>query len=193
MHNEAQKDDPTWLMGRSRELRAEASQLEAQAAEKALGLTGGNIIQAAVILGTSVGGLRNALRAGHRLGHLSKLTPRRRGRPPTRLEAIAKQAGSLPKLLAQAMPKTKGTKRVRPAAKAKPKAAKAAKVAKLPAGPKFTPEAREEIARAWIVARALEGANQKEFAKKHRVGVSTLREWVAALASPSPAPKADQP
>jgi len=168
-------------MERSDSLRNEALALEKEAIRKAAGLAGGNLAHAATILGRSPGVLARAIeRRGGRHKELWNAFSHTKGRPPLKLEVIQKRANKLPKGLAPLMPtkgKAKAAKAVKPAAK--PKAVKPAP-ASVPA--KLTEAQWTDVIEAWIEARA-NGENQKDFAKRHNVGVSTLRERTAAYTS----------
>lgn len=164
MNAQAQEEkDPAALMRQVAALRSEASEIELAAVTQALGLTAGNITQAAIILDVSPGYIRNAFRDGRRLSKLQSLATRKRGRPPIVMETIEREANKLPKAIAQTMPITPRKK-------------------KLPALPPLrSPEERKAIAEAWIDRPAESTETQKQYAKRHKVGVSTLREWCTAV------------
>lgn len=164
---------PDQLMDEAKALRADADAVEAAAIRLALGLVAGNVRQASALLGVSTGFLSQAIRPGRRHAPLAKLVNRRKGRPPENVDTVAREANRLPKDLAALMPtgNGKGKKLAKPAAKAKPP--KAAK--KEEPMVKRTDAEWRSLVTAWLDAKA-GGANQKEWAAKHKVGVSTLRE-----------------
>jgi hypothetical protein len=181
-------EDPGKMMERSDSLRDEALALEKEAIRKAAGLASGNLAHAAAILGRSPGVLARAIeQRGGRHKELWKAFSHTRGRPPLKLEVIQKRATKLPKGLPPLLPATTKGKAKAPAKVAKP-APKAAKAAAAPLA-KLTEAQWTDVIEAWIEVRA-NGGNQKEFAAKHGVGVSTLRERTAAYTAAMKAPAA---
>lgn len=177
--------DPIEILKEAQAKRDEALLIERQAIKQALVLTAGNIDQAAVLLQVSPGMLRRIACKGGRHAELAGLVSRRRGAPPRVPEKIAKVR--LPANFAEEAKKIYTQPK-----KAKPKA----KLPKLPPLPKLkgidpfprTEASKAQVVAEWHAAQAT-GERQKDFAAKHGVGVSTLREWIGKYAKPTaPAP-----
>jgi transposase-like protein len=194
-------ENPQEKMDRVKALRDEALALEKEAVREAIILGDGYLARAAAILGLSTAATlaRMVNLKGARHADLKHLLHHITGRPPRNPESIAQRAKELPRALkaATAEIKHKPVKRLpklslkrTAAAKAKPapKPAKREKAIALTALAKRTSAEWDTLVRLWLDAKA-GGANQKEFAAKHDVGVSTLRERTAAyLAKSSPKP-----
>lgn len=172
---------PDKMMEEARELQAKAREIEGQAIRAALGLTAGNVRQACVLLGVSSGFLSRVVLKGRRHADLRGLINRKRGRPPESPEAVSKRAQKLPPELAGLMPK--GGKKVKPNKTPSVKRAKSPKAIEAPkVEEKVTKKTEAEwtsILAAWKDAKAA-GENQKAFAERMGVGVSTLRERAKA-------------
>lgn len=181
-------DNPAAMWAEAQAAHATFLTLEKAAIKAALVAAHGNLAQAGVVLGVSVGVVTRATWVGGRHEDLRPLLTRKVGHPPVRLEAIAKAAQRLPDALKGALKAPMNPHNAARKSKRKPRVKPAPKVHVAPR--KYTAEEKHAFVVAWRDASKTAGTLQDAFCKRAKIASSSLREWCKTFADASSAPQA---
>jgi hypothetical protein len=173
-------ETPQEKWNRSKVMITDARAVEKEAIREAIVEADGYLGRAAAIIGITPTALARIVTfEGGRHHDLKRLLHGKKGAPPSKPESIAKRMGQLPKALLEAKGAVQAPAKVK--TKLKPLKLRETPMSKTDKGEGMTKKTEaewNEIVDRWLAARKT-GANQKEFAAEHGVGVSTLRERTA--------------